>query len=73
MFHLEGYPARSKEPEPIDEEGYILRTKLKKEFKSMGFAASVQTEVDNNRWVKILIMPLKLMLFSVESGFELPL
>ena len=52
VFHLLGYPARSKEPEPIDDEGYILRTKLKKELKSMGFAASVQTEVDNNRWVK---------------------
>ena len=52
VFHLDGYPSRSKEPEPIDEEGYVLRTKLKKEIKSMGFAASVQTEVDNNRWVK---------------------
>jgi len=54
VFHLDGYPSRSKEPEPIDEEGYVLRTKLKKEIKSMGFAASVQTEVDNNRiWFRI--------------------
>lgn len=49
VFHLVGYPTRNKEPEPIDEEGYVLRTKLKKELKSMGFAVSVQTEVDNNR------------------------
>ena len=49
---MEGYPTRN--TEPIDEEGYVLRTKLKKELKSMGFAASVQTEADNNRLVKFL-------------------
>ena len=49
---MEGYPTRN--TEPIDEEGYVLRTKLKKELKSMGFAASVQTEADNNRLMKFL-------------------
>ena len=52
VFHLAGYPTRNREPEPIDEEGYTLRTKLKREFKSMGYAASVQTEADDNRWGK---------------------
>jgi len=54
VFHLAGYPTRNREPEPIDEEGYTLRTKLKREFKSMGYAASVQTEADDNRiWFRI--------------------
>ena len=52
---MAGYPTRNKEPEPIDEEGYTLRTKLKREFKTMGFAASVQTEADHNRWEKFHI------------------
>ena len=46
---MENYPTRNKDPEPIDEEGYILRTKLKKEIKSMGFAADVQTEAIDSR------------------------
>lgn len=54
VFLLEDYPTRNKDPEPIDEEGYILRTKLKKEIKSMGFAADVQTEaIDSRIWFRI--------------------
>ena len=69
---MAGYPTRNKEPEPIDEEGYTLRTKLKREFKTMGFAASVQTEADHNRWENILNHKSIMMTFLLESGFEFP-
>ena len=39
---------------PIDDEGYILRTKIKREIKNQDYVASVQAEVDTNRiWFRV--------------------
>jgi len=47
MFKLIDYPG-SKD-EPIDDQAYNLRIKLKSEIKNLGQICSIQTEVDSNR------------------------
>ena len=49
VYLLLDYPSRNDEPVPIDDEGYILRTKLKKEIKNQEYLASVQADVDTDR------------------------
>ena len=50
------YPPRNDEPQPMDEEGFRLRKKLKLELKTAGYLENVQTEVDNDRiWMRVAI------------------
>ena len=48
VFLLLDYPGGT--DQPIDEQGYELRVKLKGTLKKMGFMSSVQTEIDSNRY-----------------------
>lgn len=54
VYLLLDYPARNDQPLPIDDEGYTLRTKLKKEIKTQDYLANVQADVDSNRiWMRV--------------------
>ena len=55
VYLLLDYPTRNDEPVPIDDEGYTLRTKLKKEIKAQDYLASVQADVDSDRiWLRVV-------------------
>ena len=54
MYLLRDYSHRAEEANLIDEEGWVLRTKLKTELKELGVMAGVQTEADEDRiWLRI--------------------
>jgi len=55
-YLLKDYPNTTETEVTIDEEGMLLRTKLKKELKQVGLAAAVQTEVDQEKkriWFRV--------------------
>ena len=49
LYLLRDYPHTAEEPSLIDEEGWVLRTKLKIAFKEIGLVAVVQTEAKEDR------------------------
>jgi len=54
VYLLRDYSHRADEANLIDEEGWVLRTKLKTELKELGVMAGVQTEAEEDRiWFRI--------------------
>ena len=54
VYLLRDYPHTAEEASLIDEEGWVLRTKLKTALKEIGLVAGVQTEAEEDRiWFRI--------------------